>query len=120
MANYRMEKVNHDIQRYISGIIREDVNDPKIPKMCSVMKAEVTKDLKHAKVHVSVLGDEESNEQAISALNKAAGFIKHRLSEVMNTRSVPTLKFIVDKSIRYSIEIQQKLEDLEHEEHEKK
>lgn len=120
MANYRMEKVNHDIQRYISEIIREDVNDPQVPKMCSVMKAEVTKDLKHAKVHISIFGDEEKNENAVKALNKAAGFIKHRLSEIMNTRSVPTLKFIVDNSIRYSIEIQQKLEDLEHEEHEEK
>lgn len=119
MANYRMEKVNHDIQRYISVIIREDVNDPHVPKMCSVMKAEVTKDLKHAKVHVSVLGDETKNEEAVKALNKAAGYIKHRLSETMNTRSVPTLKFIVDNSIRYSIEIQQKLEDLEHEHEEK-
>lgn len=120
MANFRTQKVNHDIQRIISKIIRDDVNDPHVPAMCSIIRADVTKDLKYAKVYVSVLGDEEKNESAVKALNKAAGFIKHRLSETMVTRSVPTLKFIVDNSIRYSIDIQQKLEDIEHEEHEKK
>ncbi len=117
MPNYRTQKVNHDIQRLISEIIRDDVNDPHVPAMVSVMRAEVTKDLKYAKVYISVFGDEKKNEYAANALNKAAGFIKHRLSEIMATRSVPTLKFIVDNSIRYSIEISQKLEDIEHEEH---
>ena len=118
MANYRVQKINHDIQKLISEIIRDDVNDPQVPKLCSIIRADVTKDLKHAKVYVSVLGDEEKNENAVKALNKAAGFIKHRLSEIMATRSVPTIKFIEDHSIRYSIDIQQKLEDIEHEEHE--
>ena len=116
MANYRMEKVNHDIQRVLSEIIRDDVNDPHVDKMCSVMKADVTKDLKHAKVYISTFGDEQKNQTTVDALNKAAGFIKHRLSEVMKTKSVPTVKFMVDNSIRYSIEIAQKLEDIEHEE----
>ncbi|MEX1376388.1 MAG: 30S ribosome-binding factor RbfA [Eubacteriales bacterium] len=115
MANYRMEKVNHDIQRILSEIIRDDVNDPNVDKMCSVMKAEVTKDLKYAKAYISVFGDEDKNKKTVDALNKAAGFIKHRLSEIMKTKSVPTVKFLVDNSIRYSIEIAQKLEDIEHE-----
>lgn len=118
MANYRTEKINHDIQRLISEIIRDDVNDPQIPKMCSVMRADVTKDLKYAKVYISAMGDESKNEAAAKALNKAAGFIKHRLSEIMATRSVPTLKFIADNSILYSIDIAQKLEEIEHKEHE--
>jgi len=116
MANYRIEKVNHDIQRLLSEIIRNDVNDPRVNKLCSVTRADVTKDLKHAKVYISILGDEQGNDEAVKALNNAAGFIKHRLSETMQTRSVPTLKFMADNSIRYSIEIAQKLEDIEHEE----
>lgn len=115
MSNFRIQKVNQDVKMWISKVIRDDINDPAIPKMCSVIRADVTKDLKHAKVFVSVLGNEEKNDVAVKALNKAAGFIKHRLSEMMKTRSVPTLKFVGDTSIQYSIDISKKLEDIKHE-----
>ncbi len=95
MANYRTQKVNHDIQRLISQIIREEINDPRVSNMCTVLRADVTKDLKHAKVYISTISEDHSLEETVKALNKAAGFIKHRLSETMHTRSVPTLKLSV-------------------------
>lgn len=112
MANYRPQKVNHDLKRVISEIITNEIQDPNVPSMCSIMNVDCTKDLKHAKVYFSILVQDDKGKKAEVALNRAAGFIRHRLSEVMKTRSVPALKFIEDNSIQYSIDIAKKLDEI--------
>lgn len=113
MPNYRMQKVNEDVKRAISDIIRNEIRDPQVPDLCSVLRVDVSKDLSFAKVYVTVMGDQDGRTKlAEKSLNRAAGFIKHKLSEVMQTRSVPTLKFVGDDSIQYSIDIAKKIEKL--------
>ena len=95
----RIDRISSEMQKVISNIIREEVKDPRIPLMTSVVSANVTKDLKYAKVYVSVLGDAETKKGAMVALKKSAGFIRRQIASKMNLRCTPELTFVLDESI---------------------
>ncbi len=105
MANHRTAKASQEIKRCLSQIIMMDIKDPNVPPLCSIVAVEVSKDMKHAKAKVSVMQDEEKSEAAVNALNRASGFIRHRLNEMLALRNIPSVKFVIDHSIEYSIEI---------------
>lgn len=112
MANYRMKQVNEDIKRIISKVISNEINDPRVPPLCSVIRVDATKDLKSAKVYISVLDNEDKSIEAVKILNKASGFIRHRLSVTMTARRVPELRFINDTSIENSINIAKRINEI--------
>ena len=94
----RTRRVGEQMQRELAVLIREAVKDPRVG-MVTVSAVEVTRDLAHAKVFVTVLGDAEAKAASMAALNSAAGFLRHELGQRMLTRTVPQLRFVYDESI---------------------
>ena len=94
----RTRRVGEQIQREVAGILQEEFKDPRLG-MISVSGVEVSRDLAHARVYISVLGGDEDVNETIRVLNKAAGFIRHQLGQRMRLRSVPQLRFLYDESL---------------------
>ena len=112
MANVRYDRINEEVKKAISEIVRE-MKDPRISPMTTIMSAEVTNDLKQAKVRESVYdSDDAVREASVAAPNRAAGFIRHELGTHIELRALPQLKFTLDNSIEYSVHIAQILNDL--------
>ena len=88
------ERINAEMQRELSRILREEVKDPRIPVMISVTDAQVAPDLKTCKAYISVLGDDETVEETKAALKSAAGFIRHEVAVNLNLRLTPEITFI--------------------------
>lgn len=102
-------RINSEVQREMSSIIREDLKDPRIHPMTSVMAVEVTPDLKFAKIFVSVLGNDEEKEKTMEGLKKSASFARHQLAKRMNLRNTPELTFVLDTSIEYGVTMSKKI-----------
>ena len=112
MATFRADRRNEEVKKTISEVIRE-MKDPRISPMTALTEVEVTKDLKYAKVKVSVYDeDEKKRVSSVEALNHAAGFISHELGARMRIRAVPSIKFTLDNSISYSVRISEILNEL--------
>lgn len=91
MANQRTERLGSEIQRALAQILREDVRDPRVSSMVSVLRAEVTPDLDICKVYISVYGSSEEQEQSVKALKKAAPFIRRRGGRGLKSANCPNL-----------------------------
>ncbi len=104
-SSNRMIRINDEIQKELSEIIRSDLKDPRVGVITSVLKVDTTTDLKYCKVFVSVLGDDEKKQEVISVLNKAMGFIRSLIANRINLRCTPEFKFILDDSLEYSFKI---------------
>ena len=98
-------RINSEVQREMSQIIREDIKDPRIHPMTSVMACEVTPDLKF---------DDEAKEKTMEGLKKSAAYARHQLAHRMNLRNTPELTFILDTSIEYGVEMSKKIRELNH------
>ncbi|MBO4799158.1 MAG: 30S ribosome-binding factor RbfA [Lachnospiraceae bacterium] len=96
-------RINGEVQKELSSIIQTEIKDPRIPVMTSVVKVEVAPDLKTCKAYISVLGDDEAKKAAIEGLKSAEGFIKNRIAKAINLRNTPEIRFILDESIEYGI-----------------
>lgn len=112
-------RINSEVQREMSSIIREDLKDPRIHPMTSVMTVEVTPDLKFAKIFVSVLGNDEEKEKTMEGLKKSASFARHQLAKRMNLRNTPELTFVLDTSIEYGVTMSKKIDELKEKEESK-
>ncbi|MDY2921230.1 MAG: 30S ribosome-binding factor RbfA [Eubacterium sp.] len=112
-------RINSEVQREMSSIIREDLKDPRIHPMTSVMAVEVTPDLKFAKIFVSVLGDDNEKEKTMEGLKKSAAFARHQLAKRMNLRNTPELTFVLDTSIEYGVTMSKKIDELKEKEESK-
>ena len=111
-ASGRMDRINEEVRRELSEILRDEVKDPRIETpLLSVLKADTTRDLKYCKVYISILGDEKRRDETAKALKSASGFIRRELAARLNLRNTPELKFIMDDSIEYSIHISKMLKD---------
>lgn len=96
----RTRRIGEQMQRELAALIRDGVKDPRVG-MVTVSAVEVTRDLAHAKVFVTVLGDETAKRDTMTALASAAGFLRHELGQRMLTRTVPMLRFVYDESIEH-------------------
>lgn len=105
-------RVNSEVQREMSMIIREDLKDPRIHPLTSVTAAEVTPDLKYAKIYVSVMGDEEARQKTVEGLKKSASYARHKLASRMNLRNTPELTFVLDNSIEYGVNMSKKIDEI--------
>ncbi|MCR5542827.1 MAG: 30S ribosome-binding factor RbfA [Eubacterium sp.] len=110
--NPRGARVNSDVQRVISHIIEFEIKDPRVSSFVSVVKCDVTNDLKECKCYISVLGSEEDGESTIKGLNSANGFIRKRLAESLNLRYTPSIEFKLDKSIEYGVMMSKKIDSI--------
>ncbi len=104
MAFNRVERIQEEYKRELSSIIRT-VKDPRMSSMVSVVSATVTKDLKYAKVYISVLGTEEEKKSTMEAVKSATGYIKREIGSRLNLRCVPHPTFVLDTSIDYGMHI---------------
>ena len=98
-------RINNEVQRELSEIIRSEVKDPRIHPMTTVVSVEVTPDLKFCKAYISVLGSEEAGKETIKGLTSAVGFIRKELARRINLRNTPEVTFIVDQSIEYGVKM---------------
>ncbi len=105
MAGYKLNRVTSDIKITLSELLRE-VKDPRVSKLISIVKLDVSGDMSYASVYVSAIEGEEKTKESVKALNKsAAGFLRRELGARMKLRKVPEIRFIADDSIRKSSEI---------------
>lgn len=104
MANNRIDRIREEVLRELAAIIRT-LKDPRIPAMTSVVAVDVTKDLKYAKAHVSVMGSEEEKTAALAALKSASGYIRREISARLNLRITPDFSFVLDRSVDYGMHI---------------
>ena len=107
----RVERVTQAIKRELSNIIHDELKDPRIG-FVTLTRVELTRDLRIAKIYYSVLGSDKEKKNSSIALESAKGFMRRLIGERIDLRFVPELIFKEDKSIEYSIYIEQELEKL--------
>ncbi|SHL21137.1 ribosome-binding factor A [Anaerocolumna jejuensis DSM 15929] len=96
-------RINGEVQRELSQLISREIKDPRIQPMTSVVAVDVAPDLKHAKVYISVLGDEQVQKNTLAGLRSAAPYMRGQLAKSINLRNTPELIFIIDQSIEYGV-----------------
>ena len=105
-------RINGEVQKELSTIIRNEIKDPRIHPMTSVMAVEVAPDLKICKAYISVLGEKEAKEATIKGLNSAEGYIRRQLAKNLNLRNTPEIRFILDESIEYGVNMSKLIDDV--------
>ena len=112
MANYsRTDRISEEVKRELSAVIRE-LKDPRLPNMVSVIAVRVTKDLKFAKAYISIMGDDNVQNDGIAALKSASGFIRREIGHRLNLRNTPEFAFELDNSIEYGAHINEIIKGL--------
>ena len=109
MSSRRVQKVAEAIREVVSMAILAELKDPRIQDV-TVTYVEVSGDLRHAKVHVSVMGDEAKQQLSLRGLQSAAGFLQSRCASRIETRYTPRIEFLLDQGVKKSIEIAQILD----------
>ena len=108
----RIDRISEEVRREVDRIIREELNDPRIAGTFSVTRAEVTRDLRFAKIFVSVLEDDKRDD-LLKALKSAAGYIRRELARGIVIRQSPELSFVKDENIAYGVHIAKVLADVQ-------
>ena len=121
MASNRIGRINEEIQRELSDLIR-GLKDPRVQTMLSITRVDTTSDLRYAKVHISVLEESRENE-AMKDLRSAGGWLRRELGQKLQLRYTPELVFELDDSLKYGahmydllsrLSAQEKREEPEH------
>ena len=105
-------RINGEVRRVLSSIIQNEIKDPRIDPMTSVVEVEVAPDLKSAKAYISVLGDEEAQKNTLAGLKSAEGYIRRELARTVNLRNTPEIRFIMDQSIEYGVHMSKLIDDV--------
>ncbi len=105
-------RINGEVRKELSEIIRSSIKDPRIHPMTSVTAVEVAPDLKTCRAFISVLGDEEALKQTIDGLKSAEGYIRRELARTVNLRNTPEIRFIPDQSIEYGIRMSKMIDEV--------
>ncbi len=109
MTGGRMRRVDEAVREVLSGAITQELKDPRVG-FVTVTAVETSPDLRHARVFVSVLGDEAQRERSMDGLRAAHGYLQRRLNEELRIKHTPSLDFIYDDSVDRSLRIQTLLE----------
>jgi ribosome-binding factor A len=105
-------RINGEVQKVLAEIIRGDIKDPRISPWTSVVAVEVAPDLKSCKAWISVLGGDEARESTLEGLKSAEGYIKRQLAREINLRNTPDIKFVMDQSIEYGVNMSHKIDEV--------
>ena len=105
-------RINSEVQHELSNIIRAGLKDPRVAPMTSVVMAEVAPDLKTCKAYISVLGDEKAQQDTLKGLKSAEGYIRRELARTLNMRNTPEIRFVLDQSIEYGVNMSKKIADV--------
>ena len=117
--SHRQEKLGEQIAEDIIDLIRTRVKDPRIG-FVSVTRVEVSGDLRHAKVYVSVMGSPEERKETMQGLNKATGFLRHELASRLTLRYMPEIAFKLDNSIEEGSRVLELINKVSKEDEERK
>ena len=107
----RMKKINQLIKREVSMIIRREFQDPRLMFM-TVLRVDVSRDLQHADVYYSVLGDPEKIEAVARILDKLCGHIRKLIGQRIRLRTIPQVRFLYDQSIERSAHMEQTFREI--------
>jgi len=107
----RIDRISEQVKKEVSDIIQNELKDPRLPQMISVTEAEVTKDLRYAKVYVSMLGTDTDKKNALQALKNAAGFVRREVGQRLQIRYTPEIIFELDDSIERGVYITKLIKD---------
>ncbi len=105
-------RINGEVLKELSRIIRSELKDPRVSSLTSVMEATVAPDLKTCKAYISVLGSPEEKKQTLEALKAAEGFIRRELAHGLNLRNTPQIFFIEDDSIEYGVTMSHRIDEV--------
>lgn len=111
LVTRRTRQVGEFLREELTDIIRREVKDPRIGFM-SITRVDVTPDLRHAAVYISVLGTDEEREETLKALRSASGFIRHHLKPRLRMRQIPDLEFRDDRSMEHAERIARTLREI--------
>ena len=107
----RTRQVGEFLREELTDIIRREVKDPRIGFM-SITRVDVTPDLRHAAVYISVLGTDDERVETLTALWSASGFIRHHLKPRLRMRQIPDLEFRDDRSMEHAEQIARTLREI--------
>lgn len=105
-------RVNAEVQRELSNILRRGIKDPRVAPMTSVVAVEVAPDLKTCKAYISVFGDRKAQEDTLDGLRSAERYIRRELARTINMRNTPEIQFVLDQSIEYGVNMSRKIDEL--------
>ncbi len=111
MISRRMQKAAQAIREVVGTSILRDLMDPRIENV-TVTNVEVSRDMRQARVYVSVMGDEKQQQLCLYGLQHAAGFLQAKVAKRIDTRYTPVLKFVLDMGVKKSIEINEILQSV--------
>ncbi len=105
-------RINGEVQKVLSEIIRGEIKDPRISPLTSVVSVSVAPDLKTCKAFISVLGNEESQKNTMAGLKSAEGYVRRQLAKELNLRNTPEITFVLDQSIEYGVNMSKMIDDV--------
>ena len=105
-------RINGEVQKELSNIIHNEIKDPRIHPMTSVVSVEVAPDLKSCKAYISVLGEEEAQKETLEGLKNAAPYIRRQLAHSVNLRNTPEIFFTLDQSIEYGVHMTRLIDEV--------
>ena len=105
-------RVNGEVMRVLAEVIRSEIKDPRINPMTSVVAVEVAPEVKTCKAWISVLGNEESQKDTLAGLKSAEGYIRNQLARKINLRNTPEIRFIIDQSIEYGVNMSRMIDEV--------
>ena len=114
-SSRRPEQVAENLRQVVADALTRDIRDPRVG-FVTLTGVTVTQDLSHAKIRVSVPGDEDAKQKALEGLRSAAGFLRTRVAKALTTRTVPELHFELDRGLEHAARINEVLASLKQEE----
>ena len=105
-------RINGEVMKELSLIIRQEIKDPRIHMMTSVTSVEVAPDLKTCKVYISVMGSDEEKKDTIAGLRSAEGYVRRQLAKRLNLRNTPEIQFVLDQSIEYGVNMSRLIDEV--------
>ncbi len=110
MNSRRMAKASEAIRETVSTVILFELRDPRV-KNVTVLSADVSPDLRAAKIYVTVMGDAKAQSLAMHGLDSARGFIQSKIADRLQTKNTPVIRFVLDPSVKKSIEVSRALQE---------
>jgi ribosome-binding factor A len=112
MAGNRSRRINGEMKKVFSEILRSEVKDQRVSVMTSVVRAEVTNDLSYANIYLSIFDTDKMKKSTIIALEHAQGFLRSEVAKRLNLRKVPEIRIFEDDSMEYSAKISKIMDEI--------
>jgi len=112
MNDKRLNRISEEVKKVVSELIYNGLKDPRVSSMTTITNVEVTRDLRFAKIYVSVFGDKDEKDNTIKGLESAKGFIRKEIGSRIDLRYAPEPIFHLDESIEQGLYMSKLIEDI--------